>query len=158
MESPESPNELYCRLLLTKNRKGGYPLWIPEPNKVLPKAYYERGVSIGDVGLITEDGQFDYLFNICEDENHPVNGGPIPAGDGYGSGGDVNEQLDATSVDDHVGNDFRTPAGFRPVVLNPAIDLQEVEVIYPPGSDISSTSMKRKHIETDAQAGEEGSQ
>lgn len=131
----ESLDELYRRLLSTKNRKGGYPLWVPEPNKTLPNAYCERGVSIGDVGLITDDGQFDYLFNICEDENHPVNGGPI---------------VDESTSDVGIQNNLRTPPGFRPVVLNPATDLQEVEGVYPPGSDVSSTSATRKEIEVDA--------
>lgn len=107
-------------------------MWIPEPNKALPQAYRERGVSIGDVGIITEDGQFDYLFNICEDEDHPVNGGSV-----------------AQRSTRQARNNLRTPAGFRPVMLDPNVDIEEVEVLYPPGSDISSTSMKRKEMDAD---------
>lgn len=147
---PPSPDETYCRLLFTKNKKGGYPLWIPEPNKALPKAYHERGVSIGDVGLIADDGQFDYLFNICE-KNHLVNGGPNPPIPGDGSNGDAGGSARNSEVAaDQTEDDLRTPFGFTRVVLNPNKDLKAVDVIYPPGSDVSSTSMKRIKVVADA--------
>jgi hypothetical protein len=37
-----------------------------------------KGVSIGDVGLITPDGAFDYLFNICLPSDDPVNINRVP--------------------------------------------------------------------------------
>ncbi|KDR67719.1 hypothetical protein GALMADRAFT_26936, partial [Galerina marginata CBS 339.88] len=51
----------------------GSPLWIPEPNKRLPISYQRRGIDIGDVGIITANGGFDFLFNICLPYNHPMN-------------------------------------------------------------------------------------
>lgn len=152
---PPSPDEIYCRLLFTKNKKGGYPLWIPEPNKALPKACQERGVTIGDVGLITDDGQFDFLFNICEEETHPVNGGPshsIPGNENSHSIGDGHYSVRRTSErnnEEAANHNFRTPPGFTPVVLNPTKDLKVVEVMYPPGSDVSSTSMRRIKVVAD---------
>ncbi|PBK66352.1 hypothetical protein ARMSODRAFT_856095, partial [Armillaria solidipes] len=56
----------------------GYPLWIPEPDYSLPDAYRDKGVSVGDLGILTEDGGFDFLFNICVDADGPVNQGHVP--------------------------------------------------------------------------------
>lgn len=67
-------SEVYARLLLPKRH--GYPLWVPEPYDNLPPEYQ---VSIGDVGVITEDGGFDPLFNICASSDDPVNSGGVPS-------------------------------------------------------------------------------
>jgi hypothetical protein len=68
-EPDESISHLYTRILLLK--RIGYPLWFPEPS-MYPSGYSGQGVSVGDVGLITYDGHFDFLFNICD--THAVNG------------------------------------------------------------------------------------
>jgi hypothetical protein len=72
----ESPQETYVKLLLPHRQ--GYPLWVPEPDENLPKAYQARGVSIGDLGYISDSGGFIYLFNICEAADHEVNAGRTP--------------------------------------------------------------------------------
>lgn len=72
----QSANAIYERQLLQK--KHGFPLWIPQPNTELPESYQQTGTSIGDVGLITSYGAFDYLFNICLDANHPSNPEVLP--------------------------------------------------------------------------------
>lgn len=69
-------NEVYARRLLPKRL--GYPLWYPEPSSALPSSYRERGVSIGDLGLVTSMGSFDFLFNICLPAGHPINEGRTP--------------------------------------------------------------------------------
>lgn len=71
-------NTIYERHFL--QRKHGFPLWIPHPNIRLPKSYVDKGVSVGDVGIITQYGAFDYLFNICLPAEHPSNAGPLPEG------------------------------------------------------------------------------
>ncbi|KAK7026840.1 hypothetical protein VNI00_015382 [Paramarasmius palmivorus] len=60
--SVETEYTVYVRMLLTK--KKGYPLWNPSVSNALPLDYRKIGVSIGDVGSISEDGSFQYLFNI----------------------------------------------------------------------------------------------
>ncbi|TFK33084.1 hypothetical protein BDQ12DRAFT_576571, partial [Crucibulum laeve] len=51
----------------------GYPLWHPTPSSSLPLAYRKEGVSVGDFGILTSDGSFDFIFNIWLPFGHPVN-------------------------------------------------------------------------------------
>jgi hypothetical protein len=73
---PEGVSDTYARVLLVK--KFGYPLWIPEPSDHPPE-YKREGTSIGDVGVITPDGQFKFLFNIFLPGTHPLNHPPPPS-------------------------------------------------------------------------------
>ncbi|KAJ7592697.1 hypothetical protein C8J56DRAFT_1127186, partial [Mycena floridula] len=68
----------YARLLLPHGC--GYPLWFPESDFNLPDAYKEKGVRIGDLGYLSHDGGFNYLFNICKPSDHPINAGRTPQG------------------------------------------------------------------------------
>ncbi|KAF8960161.1 hypothetical protein BDZ97DRAFT_1351936 [Flammula alnicola] len=68
--------DIYYRHLSVKGR--GSPLWVPEPNTELPLEYQRRGISIGDVGIITDYGGFDFLFNICLPPGHPINPEDLP--------------------------------------------------------------------------------
>ena len=45
-------------------KKGRHALWAPEPYLQLPLQYRRGGTQIGDVGIITQDGDFDFMFNI----------------------------------------------------------------------------------------------
>ncbi|KAK0466738.1 uncharacterized protein EV420DRAFT_645973 [Desarmillaria tabescens] len=74
----KSSREIYTRLLLQKEH--GYPLWIPEPDGRLPEAYRCKGVGVGDVGILRNDGGFDYLFNVCKSADDPINQGRVPKG------------------------------------------------------------------------------
>ena len=58
----------------------GFPLWIPQPDETLPRSYQRQGVSIGDVGILTPDGGFDFLFNVCLPAGHPSNPEVLPEG------------------------------------------------------------------------------
>jgi hypothetical protein len=69
-ESAESASNAYARFLLP--RSIGYPLWFPEPSNYLPE-YQRKGIGVGDLGYITFDGHFDFLFNICLPSDHPIN-------------------------------------------------------------------------------------
>ena len=46
----------------------------------LSRSYQRRGVSIGDVGIFTSDGGFDFLFNVCLPAGHPNNPNELPEG------------------------------------------------------------------------------
>lgn len=61
-------NSVYERHLLQPRR--GFPLWMPQPSPDAPSSYEDKGVSVGDVGLITPGGGFDFLFNICLPAEH----------------------------------------------------------------------------------------
>lgn len=68
--------EIYARLLLPQKR--GYALWKPKPGNWLPEEYRKEGVRIGDVGIITEFGEFDYFFNACLPADHQLNKDRVP--------------------------------------------------------------------------------
>ena len=74
----ESSNSIYERHM--KLKKHGFPLWIPQPNTTLPRSYQWQGVSIGDVGIFTSDGGFDFLFNACLPAGHACNPDELPEG------------------------------------------------------------------------------
>ncbi|KIJ91983.1 hypothetical protein K443DRAFT_685539 [Laccaria amethystina LaAM-08-1] len=74
----EPSNSIYKRHMYLK--KHGFPLWIPQPNLRLSCSYRRRGVSIGDVGIFTAGGGFDFLFNICLPARHPSNPDELPEG------------------------------------------------------------------------------
>jgi len=61
MSSTDGGSEAYRLLLLEKL---GYPLWYPDLDENLPATYREHGIRIGDVGIITGAGQFDFKFNV----------------------------------------------------------------------------------------------
>ncbi len=75
--SDRRPHDVYRSLLLRERH--GYPLWIPESDYNLPDVYRNKGVSVGDLGILTDDGGFDFLFNVCAEADDPVNQGRVPA-------------------------------------------------------------------------------
>jgi hypothetical protein len=42
--------------------------------------YRQKGINIGDVGIITPSGGFSFLFNICLPHNDPINPSTLPEG------------------------------------------------------------------------------
>jgi len=46
----------------------------------LSRSYRRQGVSIGDVGIFTSDGGFDFLFNVCLPAGHSSNPNELPEG------------------------------------------------------------------------------
>ncbi|KAK0209500.1 hypothetical protein IW262DRAFT_1236450, partial [Armillaria fumosa] len=56
----------------------GFPLWFPDMDTNLPAAYRVAGTQIGDLGYITDDGGFAYLFNVFASANDAINEGRVP--------------------------------------------------------------------------------
>ncbi|KAJ6451930.1 hypothetical protein C8R45DRAFT_883168, partial [Mycena sanguinolenta] len=71
MDETFSDCEIYCNQLLRRRR--GFPLYVPEPSETLPAEYQVEGVQIGDVGTVTPEGIFDFLFNIYLPADDPIN-------------------------------------------------------------------------------------
>jgi hypothetical protein len=76
--SLQTASDVYARSLLPEGH--GFPMWVPKPADNLPQEYRDRGIDIGDVGIVTSDGSFDFLFNICLPFDHPINLGRTPPG------------------------------------------------------------------------------
>ena len=70
-----SDAQVYARELLLKRH--GYPLWYPEPYGY-SVTYRTKGVRIGDVGYVTQDGGFETLFNIRASAQDPINRRGVP--------------------------------------------------------------------------------
>ncbi|KIL64639.1 hypothetical protein M378DRAFT_78092, partial [Amanita muscaria Koide BX008] len=56
----------------------GYPLYEPRPDSRPSTEYWKKGVRIGDVGIVTKDGIFDFLFNVCPSQNPSINPSELP--------------------------------------------------------------------------------
>ncbi|KAK1223445.1 hypothetical protein PQX77_013684 [Marasmius sp. AFHP31] len=74
----ERESELYSRLLFPLRH--GCALWCPEPNAALSAQHQERGIRIGDVGIVRPDGGFDFMFNVVHEARDPVNELGVPEG------------------------------------------------------------------------------
>ncbi|KAF5369028.1 hypothetical protein D9758_003117 [Tetrapyrgos nigripes] len=71
-----SDADVYASQLLRCHH--GYPLWIPRPYESLPELYRLTGTSLADVGRITPDGHFHFLFNALAPADNPVNERGVP--------------------------------------------------------------------------------
>ncbi|KAJ7669002.1 hypothetical protein B0H17DRAFT_216242 [Mycena rosella] len=74
---PTPTADVYARLLLP--RKHGFPLFHPAPCDDLPEPARRTGTQIGDVGVVTDDGSFDPIFNILYPADDLANRFGVPA-------------------------------------------------------------------------------
>ncbi|KAJ6603033.1 hypothetical protein B0H10DRAFT_1957946 [Mycena sp. CBHHK59/15] len=72
----EPASKIYMAGLRPKGH--GIPLFTPEPNENLPLEYRRKGVSIGDVGIWSDDGSFEVLFNACTPPDSSINANGVP--------------------------------------------------------------------------------
>lgn len=73
--SDQQENDVYVRCLTPRGH--GYPLWDPTPSQH-PFEHNFHGVRIGDVGCISPEGSFSYLFNVTLPAGDPANEGRTP--------------------------------------------------------------------------------
>ncbi|KAJ7767976.1 hypothetical protein DFH07DRAFT_313414 [Mycena maculata] len=73
-----SDSRLYSRLLFPQGH--GYPLFRPQPSDDLPEPARRTGTEIGEVGVVTEDGCFDPIFNILRAADDRANRFGVPMG------------------------------------------------------------------------------
>jgi hypothetical protein len=59
-----SRTQIYHLDMLT--HRAGYPLYMPTPPEGLPASHRENGIRVGDVGVITANGAFHFLFNAFQ--------------------------------------------------------------------------------------------
>ncbi|KAG7451529.1 uncharacterized protein BT62DRAFT_991060 [Guyanagaster necrorhizus] len=71
-----SDQNIYVQVMSTLGC--GYPLWLPDYNPNLPPTYSKDGTRVGDLGYLTDEGGFVYLFNVCTDASDPSNSGRVP--------------------------------------------------------------------------------
>jgi hypothetical protein len=113
-------------------KKGyGCALWIPEPQSNRTAYLSNGGVSVGDVGCITEDGGFDTLFNVLLPADHPVN----------------------CRVSDVLGLQPHVPDGFVPLTLSQE-DLVETHNFHKNSSVITSGSAEARCMGAEVQGAE----
>ncbi|SJL17351.1 uncharacterized protein ARMOST_20901 [Armillaria ostoyae] len=72
----QRPHVLYAKELIYKGC--GIPFWYPEPDSSAPDEFKTRGICPGDVGIINNDGGFDFLFSIFSDANGLIIGRAPP--------------------------------------------------------------------------------
>ncbi|KAM6499185.1 hypothetical protein JOM56_004693 [Amanita muscaria] len=75
---PSIITERYTRSMLNCQCTAGYPLYEPRPDCDPSAEYWKKGVRIGDVGIVTEDGIFDFIFNVCPSQNPFINPSELP--------------------------------------------------------------------------------
>jgi hypothetical protein len=117
-DSESSVPSIYLRLL--QQYGYGYPIWSPEGDESLSKAYCDRGISIGDVGYISEGGNFRFLFNILKHAKQSVELGP---------------------------DTDLAPEGFQPLELA-ADDIQIVKAFHPPDTCMCAPTMEVQIMST----------
>ena len=73
-----APKDARIYLSLMLQHAHGYPLYRPEPKRNLPMAYRRKGIRIGDVGTVSSDGAFNFLFNVNGSIASEVNPAMLP--------------------------------------------------------------------------------
>ena len=69
---PSYANQTYARSLFASGH--GYALFTPVNVSYVPEDFTAtRGISIGDVGVLNEDSEFLFAFNIFLPADHPYN-------------------------------------------------------------------------------------
>uniref|UniRef100_A0A0W0F8B3 Uncharacterized protein n=1 Tax=Moniliophthora roreri TaxID=221103 RepID=A0A0W0F8B3_MONRR len=72
LNSHPTDGRVYARVVYPL--RDGIPLWFPEDNASpnFLEEHQSTGVRVGDVGILSPEGRFDFIFNICHPEDDPV--------------------------------------------------------------------------------------
>ncbi|KAF8967317.1 hypothetical protein BDZ97DRAFT_1656622 [Flammula alnicola] len=68
--------ESYSRSMMMKGH--GFPVWYPGGDLGKPVKYLQKGLSIGDVGILDREGTFDFCFNIFLQPDDPIHARLVP--------------------------------------------------------------------------------
>ncbi|KAJ7592710.1 hypothetical protein C8J56DRAFT_1127207 [Mycena floridula] len=143
-------HQTYTRLFLPHRCE--YPLWFPENDFNLPDAYKEEGlkVRIGDLGYLSDDGDCNYLINIWESSDHPINADrtPLPATTvHHANSQDLKNEVPLLSSLPHpsIVQNNMTPTQFDPS-YRPHLSLNTSNKYHPPASSLPSPSPRAIHI------------
>ena len=102
-----SAAEIYAECL--SHLKHGHPMYIPEPivnaNTTGHNFNQIDGVAIGDVGIIRSEGDFDFLFDVCDRPSRSVRARGVQA-----------SSISVTTVDAQArGASRAAPEGHEPI-------------------------------------------
>jgi len=137
-------------------KKGRHPLWNPQPYLQLSPRYRKTGTQVGDVGIITEDGAFDVMFNICgrttrdESPNLPIGIMPIHP--------PIEWEKEVTMLAEHSARDTLTSRGISKKILYVICDLNSsacgnVEHVLGPKENLSSPLLSPMGLSSSYQTG-----
>ncbi|KAF9039418.1 hypothetical protein BDZ89DRAFT_1060862 [Hymenopellis radicata] len=56
----------------------GVPFFLPGPSRSSPWSFRRKGLSIGDLVILTEEGSYNFLFNVHAPADHELNAGNVP--------------------------------------------------------------------------------
>ncbi|KAJ7663617.1 hypothetical protein B0H17DRAFT_991423, partial [Mycena rosella] len=134
-----SDSQLYTRLLLPRGH--GFPLFHPQPFDDLPLESRRIGTEIGHVGVITSDGSFDFLFNICRSADDPFNRFGVP--EGFEQVNLDPEDVASRAQYHRPGSDIsNTKISKRRLDLDMGVDSNTAVLLLPDGA--SRTDLRRK--------------
>jgi len=76
VQSSNGNAEAYSRSLLLSGN--GFPVWYPGGDLGKSVEYLQKGLSIGDVGILDREGIFDFWFNIFLPLDDPIHSHSVP--------------------------------------------------------------------------------
>ena len=76
VQSSNGNAEAYSRSLLLSGN--GFPVWYPGGDLGKSIEYLQKGLSIGDVGILDREGIFDFWFNIFLPLDNPIHSHSVP--------------------------------------------------------------------------------
>ncbi|KIM44633.1 hypothetical protein M413DRAFT_358136 [Hebeloma cylindrosporum] len=75
--NPSNPDKIFASALFASGH--GHALFYPETILELDDDFRKtRGITIGDVGVLSPDNQFEFAFNVFLPADHPYNKGNTP--------------------------------------------------------------------------------